>query len=94
MGDGATPAAYNGTMIRSAVAAIAAWLCLTSGTALATQAGQAAIKKWSAMDQCAREAQAAFPDYSAEAVAKRDAKLNECLESKSLPPRAPLSPSR
>jgi hypothetical protein len=80
-------------MIRLAAATLAVGLCLVSGAAFATQAGQAAIKKWSLTDQCAREAQAAFPDYSAEAVAKRDAKLNECLESKDLPPRAPLAPS-
>lgn len=79
-------------MTRLAAAILAAGLCFVPGAAFATIAGQAAIKKWSAMDQCEREAQAAFPDYSAEAVAKRDAKLNECLESKNLPPRAPLSP--
>ena len=79
-------------MIRVGAGILAIGLCLVSGGAFASRSGQAAIKKWSAMDQCEREAQAAFPDYSAEAVAKRDAKLNECLESKSLPPRAPLSP--
>jgi hypothetical protein len=79
-------------MIRIAAAILAIGLCLASGAAFATLAGQAAIKRWAAMDQCEREAQAAFPDYSADAVAKRDAKLNECLESKDLPPRAPLSP--
>lgn len=80
-------------MIRRGAAVLAMGLCLVSSAAFATQAGQAAIKKWSLSDQCEREAQAAFPDYSAEAVAKRDARLNECLESKNLPPRAPLSPS-
>jgi len=80
-------------MIRLAAAILAIGLCVVSGAAFATQAGQAAINKWSAMDQCAREAQAAYPDFSADAVAKRDAKLNECLEGKNLPPRAPLSPS-
>jgi hypothetical protein len=81
-------------MSRLGAATLGVALCLASGTAFATVAGQAAIKKWALMDQCEREAQAAFPDYSAEAVAKRDAKLNECLESKDLPPRAPLSPSQ
>jgi len=85
-------------MIRLGAAILAIGLCATGscvvpGAAFASQGGQAAIKKWSAMDQCEREAQAAFPDYSAEAVAKRDARLNECLESKDLPPRAPLSPT-
>jgi len=79
-------------MSRLGAAILAAGLCLVSGTAFATQAGQAAIKKWAETDQCEREAQAAFPDYSADAYAKRDAKVNECLESKDLPPRAPLAP--
>ncbi len=80
-------------MTRLGAAILAIGLCLASGAAVASLAGQAAIKKWSAMDQCEREAQAAFPDYSAEAYAQRDAKLKDCLEGKSLPPRAPLSPS-
>jgi gamma-glutamyl phosphate reductase len=80
-------------MTRFATVTFAAGLCLVSGAAFATQGGQAAIKKWSAMDQCEREAQAAFPDYSVEAVAKRESKLNECLEIHNLPPRAPLSPT-
>jgi hypothetical protein len=80
-------------MIRHGAAILTIGLCLVSGTAFATPGGDAAIKKWAAMDRCERQAQEAFPDYSAEAVAKRDAKLNECLESQDLPPRAPLSPS-
>jgi hypothetical protein len=80
-------------VIRLGAAILAIGLCLASSAAFATLAGQAAIKRWAVMDQCEREAQAAFPDYSAEAVAKRDAKLNECLEGKDLPPRAPLAPS-
>ncbi|HEY1799208.1 MAG TPA: hypothetical protein VGG57_24040 [Stellaceae bacterium] len=79
-------------MTRLGAAILAIALCLASGAAFASLAGQAAIRRWAAMDQCEREAQAAFPDYSAETVAKRDAKLNECLESHDLPPRAPLSP--
>jgi hypothetical protein len=80
-------------MIRVGAAMLAAGLSLMAGSAYATQGGQAAMKNWAAMDQCERDAQSAFPDYSAEALAKRDAKLNECLESKSLPPRAPLAPA-
>lgn len=79
-------------MIRLGAAVLAVGICLAPCAALATSAGQTAIKRWALMDQCEREAQAAFPDYSAEAVAKRDAKLNECLEIHDLPPRAPLAP--
>ena len=60
----------------------------------ATQQGTVATKNWKTMDQCAREAQAAFPDFTADANAKRDARLKECLEGKNLPPREPLAPER
>ena len=39
------------------------------------------------MDNCAEQAQTAYPDFSAESNAKRDAKLKECLEGQNLPPR-------
>jgi hypothetical protein len=59
-------------------------------SAEATQQGQAALRSWKSMDSCARQAQTAYPDFSAESNAKRDAKLKECLNSNGLPPRAPL----
>jgi len=46
---------------------------------------------WKSADKCAKQAQAAYPDYSAEANAKREAKLKECLSNGNLPPRQPLS---
>ena len=64
---------------------------LLANTAGATQSGITAIKNWSVMDDCAKKAQAAFPDFTAEANAKRDARLKECLAQHNLPPRAPLS---
>ena len=62
----------------------------------ATQQGQGALRNWKTADSCARQAQTAYPDFSAESNAKRDAKLKECLNLNSLPPRAPLAqpPSR
>ena len=62
----------------------------------ATQQGQAALRSWKTADNCARQAQTAYPDFSAESNAKRDAKLKECLNIYGLPPRAPLGqpPSR
>lgn len=71
---------------------LAAALTLFAGTAEATQQGNTAIANWKRMDVCAKQAQAAFPDYTAESNAKRDAKLNECLSSGNLPPIAPLQP--
>ena len=62
----------------------------------ASQQGQSALRSWKTADNCARQAQTAYPDFSAESNAKRDAKLKECLNANGLPPRAPLAqpPSR
>jgi hypothetical protein len=57
-----------------------------------TQQGLLVVKRWQAMDQCAKKAQAAFPDFTAAAIAKRDAQLQACLEGQNLPPRGPLEP--
>ena len=67
-------------------------LALAADRAAATQPGVDAMKRWKLMDVCARKAQEAFPDFTAEAGAKRDAKLKECLATGNLPPRAPLEP--
>ena len=67
-------------------------LLLFAGTAEASQQGQVVFNNWKAADKCANQAQAAYPDYSAEANAKRDAKLKECLNAGNLAPRQPLSP--
>ena len=57
----------------------------------ATQQGQSALRGWKTMDNCARQAQTAYPDFNTESNAKRDAKLKECLNANGLPPRAPLA---
>jgi nitrogen fixation protein FixH len=67
-------------------------LLLFAGTAKASQQGQVVLNSWKAADKCAKQAQAAYPDYSVEANAKRDAKLKECLNAGNLAPRQPLSP--
>ena len=62
------------------------------GTAeAATYQGQQVNSNWRTADKCAKEAQAAYPDYSAESNAKRDAQLKTCLKSYNLAPRLPLS---
>jgi len=71
---------------------LAAVLLLLAGTAQASQQGQGVVNSWKAADKCAKQAQAAYPDYNAEANAKRDAKLKECLNAGNLAPREPLSP--
>jgi len=70
---------------------LAAVLLLLIGTAEASQQALGVIGSWKAADKCAKQAQAAYPDYSAEANAKRDAKLKECLNASNLAPRQPLS---
>jgi len=70
----------------------ASLLLLLIGTAEASQQGQTAVVYWKAADKCAKQAQAAFPDYNAESNAKRDAKLKECLSAGNLAPRQPMSP--
>jgi hypothetical protein len=57
----------------------------------ATQQGQAALRGWKTADTCAKQAQTAYPDFTAESNAKREAKLKECLNINNLPPRAPLA---
>ena len=70
---------------------LAALLLLSIGRAEASQQGNAVVNSWKAADKCAKQAQAAYPDYTAEANAKRDAKLKECLNAGNLSPREPLS---
>lgn len=69
-------------------------LMLACAPAMATQQGVVAMKNWKAMDLCAKAAQTAFPDFTADSNAKRDAKLKECLAGKNLPPREPLAPGQ
>jgi len=81
-------------MSRLAIRLFVAALALAPLVAGASQQGVVVGRNWRSMDQCAKEAQTAFPDFTAEANAKRDARLNECLANKNMPPRQPLSPGR
>jgi hypothetical protein len=75
------------------LAFLSAALVLVAGTASSSQQGQRAQIYWKAADKCAKQAQAAFPDYNPESNAKREAKLKECLNASNLAPREPISPS-
>ena len=79
-------------MIRPA--AVVLLLAVAAGPAQASQQGVIVGTNWKTMDSCTRQAQAAFPDFTAESNAKRDAKLKECLEGKNLPPRELPAPGR
>jgi hypothetical protein len=70
------------------------FLGLAASAASASQQGVIAARKWKAMDTCAIQAQAAFPDFTPEANARRDAMLKECLAGQALPPREPLAAPR
>ncbi len=69
-------------------------LALAPASARASQQGIVVTKNWKVMDQCAKEAQTAFPDFTEESNAKRAAKEKECLAGKNLPPREPSAPGR
>jgi hypothetical protein len=69
------------------VSALVLAALFASAAAQASNPGTQTMKNFKQMDQCAKEAQQAFPDFTTEAQAKRDAKLKECLASKNLPPR-------
>jgi hypothetical protein len=64
-------------------------LAISTTAAQATQPGQSALTNWKIMDICAKQAQTAYPDYTAESNAKRDAQLNQCLRNNILPSRQP-----
>jgi hypothetical protein len=71
---------------------LAALLLFLSATAqAASQQGRDVNANWRTADKCAKQAQAAYPDYSAESNAKRDTSLKECLRAYNLAPRQPLS---
>ena len=70
---------------------LAVALALSAAAAQATQQGQQALRNWKQMDNCAKQAQTAFPNFDAESNIKRDAKLKGCLELYQLPPREPFA---
>ena len=76
------------------VTALLAVLFLPEAAHATTGQGTIAMGKWKAMDKCAAQAQLAFPDFTAESNAKRDAKLKECLAVQNLPPREAPPPAR
>jgi hypothetical protein len=73
---------------------LAAVVILPAAAHATSGQGVDAMKKWKSMDNCAAAAQRAFPDFTAESNAKRDARLKECLAGGNLPPRQPVSPPR
>jgi hypothetical protein len=81
-------------MKRLAYLTAAALVCWSGTAEAASQQGRDVAANWRTADKCAKQAHAAYPDYSAESNAKRDTKLQECLRLYNLAPREPLSPPR
>lgn len=52
--------------------------------------GRQGNARWFASDRCAKAAQAAFPDLTAESYVKRDQLLKQCLAGGNLAPRSSL----
>jgi hypothetical protein len=76
-----------GTRMTRLAFALGLLALLFASAGRASNPGTQTLKNFKLMDQCAKEAQQAFPDFTTEAQTKRDAKLKECLASKNLPPR-------
>jgi hypothetical protein len=77
-------------MIRLALVLLLAFV--VPALATQTQQGLAVVKRWAAMDNCTKQAQAAFPDFTAVENAQREARLQACLEGQNLPSRPPTTP--
>jgi hypothetical protein len=78
------------TRMKRVIAILALLLVFAPGAAQAiSQQGAGVMRNWKTGDNCAKQAQTAFPDFTPEANAKRDAKLKECLEANHLAPREP-----
>lgn len=76
-------------MHRAAAAALIIFMVPVTAWAV-TANGQQMMQNWAASNRCAQAAQKAFPDFTAEANAKRDAQLKQCLAGQNLPPRPAL----
>jgi hypothetical protein len=78
---------------RAGIAAFLVALAVPVAALATTPQGQATIRKWAGTDRCAQAAQKAFPDYTAESNAKREANLQQCLAGQNLPPRESVIPA-
>jgi hypothetical protein len=76
----------------SRIAVLLLPIALVAGAAQASQQGVLVLKNWKGMDNCTKTAQTAFPDFTAEANAKRDAMVKDCLARQNFAPREPASP--
>jgi hypothetical protein len=76
----------------AAPTAIAIGLFLPQAALATTWQAHQVISKWVGSDRCVASAQKQFPDYTPEALAKRDQALQQCLTAGNLPTRSPQAP--
>ena len=81
------PSATGQRQLMIRIAVLAGALMVAAASAQASQQGTQTLRNWKAADLCTKKAQQAFPDYTPESNAKRDAALKRCLETQNLPPR-------
>jgi hypothetical protein len=74
-------------MIRQIGFVVFAFAALMPAVANADAQGTQIMKKWVSSDRCSQRAYKAFPDYTADSLAKRDQALQNCLAGSGLPPR-------
>jgi hypothetical protein len=87
-------AAFRGNRMNRSIALLAVAVFFVPALAEASAQGTQVIKNWKSSDKCSQQAQTAFPDFTPESNAKRDAQLKACLEGQRLAPRAPNGPSQ
>lgn len=78
--------------LRLALLATAALLLLLAQPASADQNWKTSTQIWQSMDKCTQAAQKAYPDYTRESNAKREAYRQACLRSSNLPGEASAPP--
>ena len=74
-------------IVRQAALVVFVLVALAPAVANADPQGQLLMKKWAGSDRCSQVAYRAFPDYTAESLAKRDLAFQQCLAGGNLPPR-------
>jgi len=80
---------------RLGLAAFIAAALLPYAAHAVTQQGVQTMRKWALSDKCAQQAQRKFPDYTAEAQARRNEMMQQCLGQQNLPPRdLPVQPGQ
>jgi|HubBroStandDraft_3_1064219.scaffolds.fasta_scaffold440308_1 hypothetical protein len=62
--------------------------------ATGTSQGLQMMRNWVSSDRCMQAAQKKFPDYTADAIAQREAMIKQCLASSNLPPREAIAPGK